>query len=172
MPYDPTEEWRPAPGFGGRYSVSSLGRIRRDLTGRILKPWTNSRGYRVIGLPWDGNKRRWRSHKVAVLVAESFLGSRPPKMQVNHIDGVKTNNHLENLEWVTPSRNIQHSWGSGLRDGTGAAKGMRHGSAKLTNAEVLAIRAATDSHCALGRKYGVSDVMIGKIKHRQAWTHL
>jgi len=169
---DPTEEWRPAPGFEGRYSVSSLGRVRRDLTGRIRKPRPDRLGYLLITLSRDGTKRHQRTHRVATLVAESFLGPRPPKLEVNHKDGVKANNRPENLEWVTRSRNVQHAWEMSLRDGRGATRGMRNGRAKLTDADVLAIRASTESQRALGRRYGVTHETIGTIKRRQHWKHL
>ena len=90
------------------YQVSSLGRVRNKKTGRVLKA-AKKGGYCSLRLY---SKKNFFVHQ---LVAQSFLENPENKPQVNHIDGNKANNMLCNLEWMTQSENIQHSFDIGLR---------------------------------------------------------
>ena len=98
------------------YSVSSLGRIRRDTyyattkIGYILKPIINHRGYAQINICGSGKRKTVFVHKI---VAEAFLGLRKNKYGVNHKDCNKTNNRVDNLEWCTPKENIRHAFSNG-----------------------------------------------------------
>lgn len=109
------EVWKDIKGYEGAYQVSNLGNVkslRREhpvnkcCRDRILKPQTQ-RGYSRVML-WSGVDSRWES--VHRLVAEAFLQNPENKQQVNHIDGNKRNNCVSNLEWVTPSENVRHSF--------------------------------------------------------------
>jgi hypothetical protein len=107
------EEWRAVPGFEGWYQVSSLGRLRRlacgpnTYVGRFLAENVGSAGYRLAHLQRPG---RWMQTGVHRLVAFAFLPTAGPgQVQVNHIDGERTNNMVHNLEWVTPSENRRHA---------------------------------------------------------------
>lgn len=105
------EEWRDVPGYEGFYIVSSLGNVRR-CSNRVLG--TNGK-YPQVQIQKDGQKRAFLVH---TLVAKAFLGNPPfEKAQVNHINGDPRDNRLGNLEWVSPSYNIQHSYDIGLRRG-------------------------------------------------------
>lgn len=112
LPDNPGEEWRPVVGYEGIYEVSNVGRVRSvprvDAAGRVrapkIKAQTLSNGYPMVLLYKD---RKQRAARVHVLVAEAFLGPRPPGLVVNHIDHDKTNNQTENLEYVTQLENIQ-----------------------------------------------------------------
>ena len=73
---------------------------------------THARGYPVLQLPAISQRYRWR--RIHVLVAELFLGDRPDGMQIDHIDGDKSNNCLENLEYVTPKENTIRASNLGL----------------------------------------------------------
>jgi len=119
-----SEEWRKVER-NDNYEVSSLGRVRRVKAGRgatvgkVLRACVaNSKGYLMVGLRKDN---KLKSAKVAHLVAEAFIGPRPAKLQVNHKDGVKTNNAETNLEYMTGSENILHAYRTGLRP-----KGKNH----------------------------------------------
>lgn len=94
------------------YSVSNYGRVRNNKTGYILKPLEVGFGYVVVELC---NKNGPKSKKIHRLVAEAFLPNPDKKPQVNHIDGNKKNNRLDNLEWVTASENMKHSYDSKIR---------------------------------------------------------
>ena len=88
------------------YSVSEDGTVINTNTGRILKAEITKYGYRRITLCFRGNKERWLLHR---LVAALYIPNPDNKPCVNHIDGDKGNNHVDNLEWVTHAENEQHS---------------------------------------------------------------
>ena len=94
------------------YSVSDLGNVKNNKTGRILKPLEVGGGYVVVDL-W--NNHGSKSKKIHRLVAEAFIPNPDNKPQVNHIDGNKKNNKKDNLEWVTASENVQHAYDSKIR---------------------------------------------------------
>lgn len=98
-------------GFKTNYSVSNLGRVKNDKSGRILK-LSDSNEYKVASISLGhGNIKRFLVHR---LVAVAFLNNSNNKEYVNHIDGNKTNNNVNNLEWVTPSENAIHAQRTGL----------------------------------------------------------
>ena len=116
------EVWRDVPGYEGYYQASNLGRIKslerkveynnqedRILKEKIMKLNPTSRGYIRISLCKKG---RSRSHFVHRLILSAFIGES--NLQVNHIDGVKTNNNIDNLEYVTNQENIAHAVKIGL----------------------------------------------------------
>lgn len=106
------EEWRPAPGFEKNYLVSNFGAIKNIRSGRILAVSYSNCGYARLNLSVDGVAKRKSVHR---LVAEAFIPKNGDGYQVNHIDGNKKNNNVENLEWVTPSDNIKHAFNIGLK---------------------------------------------------------
>lgn len=116
------EVWKTIDGFDGIYQVSNLGRIKsidrlvcsfvnkhRIKRGRILKPGTTPKGYHCVNL--GKNETKKRLHR---LIAEAFLPNPEQKETVNHINGIKTDNRVENLEWATYSENINHAYLTGL----------------------------------------------------------
>lgn len=111
------EKWKPIKGYEGLYEVSNLGRINslyggQSNKGGILKAAKDKKGYERICLTKNGQKRNYSVHR---LVALTFIDNPHNKPQVNHIDGVHSNNSLLNLEWVTSSENHKHAWDNKLR---------------------------------------------------------
>lgn len=89
------------------YFIDEQGNIYNSKTNRYLQGSIKS-GYRTVKLTIDNIKKDYLIHR---LVIQTFMPNKNYKeLQVNHIDGNKENNSLENLEWVTPSENVQHSW--------------------------------------------------------------
>lgn len=115
--------------------------------------------YRVVRLSVGGQGTTFYTHH---LVATAFLGDQPPGTQINHIDGVRTNNAVDNLEFVTPSENCHHAYRTGLR-GT-----------ILDDTKVRAIRALTGvvSQRVLAGWFGVSQMAIWRVQQGQIWQHV
>ena len=120
------EEWKDVLGFDGNYQVSSFGNVRsldkevrtsirhskaRKVRGRVLKPHVKSHGYYAVSLPKNG---KWHATEVHRLVARAFLPNPDKKKTVNHKDGNKLNNHVENLEWASYKENHWHARDVGL----------------------------------------------------------
>lgn len=110
-----SEIWKDIKGYEGLYQVSNLGRIksfskRKEL---IRKPTKNKKrnGYLEISLFKNNKEKRFKVHR---LVAEAFIPNPENKEEVNHIDGNKSNNNKNNLEWVTDKENKEHAWKNGL----------------------------------------------------------
>lgn len=168
------EEWRPIPGFEGLYEISDRGRIKRLAgtrgcpRGRILKPGRANNGYRSITL-YDNHRTQLVS--IHRLVMRVFVGECPREQQVNHKNGVRDDNRLENLEYMTPQQNQRHAFDV---LGKTVAHGENHGHAKLTEQEIREIRSliGTMSYRKIGERFGVGPQAIHKISSGIAWKHV
>lgn len=138
------EEWRSIPDFDG-YQASSLGKIRgidrlkqgrsglRLTRGQEMKQMLNKKGYPEVRLRKNGTHTRL-VHK---LVASAFLVKPEGCTQINHINGIKTDNSIVNLEWVTNSENQLHAYKLGLQP---SRAGEGNGRATLTDKKVTIIK--------------------------------
>lgn len=103
--------WKPVVGYEGLYEVSQNGDVRNVKTQKVLIP-RNSTSYSMVALYDNGKRKDLKIHR---LVAQAFLPNPKNKPQVNHKNGDKLNNHVQNLEWCTNSENQKHAYKTGLR---------------------------------------------------------
>lgn len=163
------ERWVPAPGFEGLYSVSSIGRVRREacvksrpLPARMLSPYERKDGYLAVQLyPLKGEKKVFI---VNVLVLLAFVGPRPAGMDSAHGDGDIRNNCLTNLRWATRKENAADRKLHGTN-----TQGERNGRALLCEAKVRAIRADKRKLREIAADYGVSHSTIHYAKCGRNW---
>ena len=99
------EIWKPIKGYNERYSISSLGRVQSHKTGLILKPSVNHKGYFIIQLSIFGKKKNHRVHR---LVAQAFIPNPDHLPEVDHINGNRQENTIDNLRWASPSSNTRN----------------------------------------------------------------
>ena len=108
------EEWSPVPGTNGRYEISSHGRARTNgQRPGLLTLTKQASGYLYVMVQLTNGK--YKNCRVNRLVAHAFIPNPDDLPEVNHIDGNKENNHVSNLEWVTHSQNVKHSFDTGIR---------------------------------------------------------
>jgi hypothetical protein len=106
------EIWKDVLGYQGLYKVSNLGNIYSTITNKQLKPIMTSLGYTKVWLYENKESKMFSIHR---LVAIAFIDNVENKKDVNHINGIKHDNRLCNLEWVTNSENQKHAFKIGLR---------------------------------------------------------
>jgi len=159
-----------------RFEISNIGRLKNIKTGKILKLNIIGKGYLgvVVSLGSRKNKKMIRVHRA---VAESFIPNPESKEMVNHKDGNKINNCINNLEWVTNSENMKHAYNTGLKTND-SIKGELSNTSKLRDDDIRYIKKNYKPRdpqfgCrALGRKYGVTHNIISGIVNGKRWTHI
>lgn len=186
--------WRPAVGFNGRYEVSNCGQIRSvkttagGTTFAPRKPQNINSGYLVVKIS-DVPGGTQKTKTIHSLVAEAFLGERPRGAQVNHKDGDRTNNHVVNLEWVTPGENIKDSYDRNpdrvngrsalhmerMRSRRRPQRGELHHNAKLSEtqaSQIIKLLIDGQGVRPIAREFGISHTLVRAIKTRTRWSHL
>lgn len=169
------EIWKEIEGYEGYYAVSNYGNVksldrtivRSDqrvtiLKGRQLIPWFGkSTGYLYVTLSKFGVHKK---HSVHRLIALAFIPNPENKKEVNHKDGNKLNNDLSNLEWCTPSENINHAYARGLITSIG---NTHYNARKVINCRGQVFDTIKDAarHFSLKGKSGISDVCRGVNSH-------
>lgn len=175
------EEWKPVKDFELFYEVSDKGRVRsldrvdsmnRHKKGVLKSPCNNGRGYMCVNLKAHGKQKQKSIHR---LVAEAFIPNPDNLPEVNHKDGNKANNCVDNLEWCTASHNKKHAFRTGLNK---QRKGLNNPHHKLSKEAVLHIREKAKpydknySYAKLAKKFNVSEPTIKKVAWGESYVSL
>ena len=167
-------------GYEGLYDITNDGVVfsvdrytvdGKHLKRKEIKGGKFSNGYEFVCLRKDGVNHNCLKHR---LVAEAFIPNDNLLPEINHIDGDKFNNTVENLEWCTQSYNIQHAYNMGLTTNFGE----KHKDNKLTRLDVIWIREHYKKNSrefgsgAIARKFNVSDTLVRDIIHHKKWKHV
>lgn len=169
--------WRAVPGYEGIYAASDEGQVRIEVSrqniraGRVLRAFSQRDGYLFVRLSIDGSQASGCNRSVARLVLAAHV--RPPATgeQANHRNGLRVDNRLENLEWVTCSENIKHA----IRELGRDYRGEKNPDARLTEALVLSLRnrvAAREPCAPIAADLGITAVMVAAIARGDAWGHV
>lgn len=150
------------------YFISNTGKVKNS-KGLILKPEIRS-GYYSVNLYFNGKKKKKMVHR---MVAEMFI---PVHMEgeenVNHKDGIKTHNHVSNLEWCTPSYNSKHAFNMGLRKNkTGSDSHL----SKYTEEQIILVCNLLMENVNINNivtQTGVSEKNIYLIKNKKIWKDI
>lgn len=164
-----TEIFQDIPGFEGKYRASTLGNILSLRSKSLLKPWITQHGYRQLRL--SDCKNIMKSFTICRLVAITFLPNPENKKCVNHKNGSKIDDRLENLEWATYSENTRHSFKLGLQSN----KGVKHSQHKINEEMVREIRERSNMGEGLGIlsvRYSLSKSHLSGIIHKRYWSHV
>ena len=175
------ENWYSLIGYEHYYEISDLGRFRskaRFVKGRnnskLLKPSRilsikqHTGGYSYVQLTINSKEKNITTHRY---IALHFIPNPENKPFVNHKNGIKTDNKIDNLEWCTHSENMKHAFDNGLEEGR---KGISHHNVKLSEADVLNIRkrVLNENPKDLAKEYKIHPVTISNIKLRKSWKHI
>ena len=167
--------WKDIERFNGNYAVSDEGYIKNNKTGVVFRNQTNRKGYSVVTIKPYGRLGKSYNLRVHREVAIAFIPTDNILLQVNHIDGDKSNNRINNLEWCSVKENIEHSFKHDLQS---SRKGTHNSSAKLSDIDILTIRKLYVPYdkvfgCrALAAKYNVTHSTITRITTGQGWAHI
>lgn len=167
------EEWRFVAGDfrQWQYEVSSLGRVRREDTGRIMTGFVDEHGYARVGLSRNGTRRSIAVHRLVAMTFLSGFDSQKglAEQQVNHRNGDKLDNRASNLEWVTCRENHHHAFRNGLRERLGGGFYRR----KLTAKQAVLIRESEGRLPTrrLAKWFGVSAQSVRMIRQGKTYVN-
>jgi len=159
--------WKTIPNYEGFYEISNTGMVRNRFE-KILRSYKEGNGYMRIELNKNGSAKK---HSIHRLVAGAFLGKRELPYEVNHINGNRVDNNVENLEWLTRSQNIRDTHIKGRHN----QKSEKNNATKLTNREVSRIKLA----CLCGIKkseiskiYNIAESTVFSIANGTNWKNI
>lgn len=179
------EQWRPIPGFEGHYQVSSFGNIKsmdriisqKSSSGKSMdRIWRGQKikqfrrcngGYVGCNLSFNGKKTLYTIH---TLVLKAFAGDRPCNMEGAHLNGIKTDNRISNLKWVTRKENQFHR----IAHGTDC-RGEKNPSSRFTVSDVIEMRRLVRSgvkQVVVAKQFKTGQPVIQGIVARKTWRHV
>jgi hypothetical protein len=175
-----SEIWKDIMGMEGLYQISNLGRVkvlpmiikfsnricrRKE---KILKTWIKEYGYVCVKI---GCNKKYKHYKIHQLIATAFIPNPENKPEVNHKNGISSDNRIENLEWCTHLENMQHASRFGLMK-----SGEFNHNSKLKKADISIIRSTYKkgeiTHKELAKKFNISPSQITDIINHKAWNHV
>ncbi len=175
LSFDDIEHWRDIPGYEGVYAVSDRGRVMRlkpgnnTFAGRIMKQVLH-KGYSHVLLRRGRKKINLAIHRIVMSV---FVGPCPQDLQVNHKNGIKTDNRVSNLEYMTLTENMRHSHNV---LGRNMARGEQRPNARLSNEQVQEIKRLLAngalSQYKIGKLFNVDHRLIWRIATGKTWRHI
>jgi hypothetical protein len=138
------------------FYISESGEVFSTKSNKVLKTFKHKHGYLVFSTRLNGRNSKSILLKVHRLVAETYIPNPENKPYINHKDGVKANNHISNLEWVTASENVKHAYATGLAKGKPKYDNPQCKVSPETVAEVKRLREEGKSFRAIANIFGVS----------------
>lgn len=150
-------------GYEGFYQVNKLGEIKSVRGNKILKFGKDGKGYCYVNLCINNQHHNYKIHR---LVAETFILNPENKPQVNHKNGIKSDNRVENLEWCTASENHLHAYIIGIH---------KAANRKLTESKVIKIKNKYNkgiSMRTLSKIYKVHEKTIYEIVNNIIWKNI
>lgn len=176
------EIWKDIKDYEGLYQVSNYGAVKslskswatgnnnaiRKKSETIMKQATDSTGYKQVWLSKNNSPKNTLVHR---LVAMAFIDNINNKKCVNHINSIRNDNRVENLEWCTHSENIIHCISKNRKN---TQIGINHWMTVLSENDVINIRELSKSmtHQKISEKYPVTRRTVGNIINRKIWKHI
>jgi len=189
------EIWKDINGYEGLYQISSLGRVKsfaKVKTGKrpsrgyycgreiYMSICDNGRGYMFVSIRCGSKKKNKYIHR---LLAQHFIPNPQNKPQVNHINGIKSDNRIENLEWVTERENAIHAFKNGYlhqlpkmqKLASEATRGEQNTRSILKDIDIPIIfkmNKAGHIQSSIAKHFGVCRATIGYVLNRKTWNHV
>ena len=161
-----TDIWVIITSTNGLQSVSNTAKVKSNKNNYILAQWKDKDGYKICQIKING---KWKHCRVHRLVAQAFIPNPDKKPEVNHINGIKDDNRIQNLEWATTSENQKHAFKIGLSK---ARRGSDACNSILSEKQTMEIFLSTLPQVDIAKLYNVSKHVINQIKIGKAWEHL
>lgn len=156
------DNWAEIPGFTG-YKVNRFGLVKsfkRYPCGKMLSPQMDKDGYNRITMQQNGKSKALMVHRI---VAITFIKNTENYSQINHKDGNKQNNHVDNLEWCTNTFNQRHAWNNDL-------KTVRLTTNQVSEIKRFIINGLTNK--VLSERYQIDPSLISNIRHNKVWKDI